>query len=244
MDKTTVEKLLTLNLKFYQTFASDFSETRQRLQPGVLRLLDFLEPGAAILDLGCGNGELARELARRGFPGTYTGVDFSSALLEEARQSLPADFPSRFLELDLAQEDWEPVLQGEKFAVILALAVFHHLPGAALHRQVCSNIYDHLADEGAFYLSNWQFLKSERLRSRTQPWSKVDLHPDQVGEDDYLLDWRRGGLGLRYVRYFTEEALQQLAEDTGFEVAQTYYSDGKRGDLSIYQKWVKAHPPG
>jgi SAM-dependent methyltransferase len=240
MDKKTAEKLLALNLKFYQTFASDFSETRQRLQPGVLRLLDTLEPGIAILDLGCGNGELARELARREFPCTYTGVDFSAALMEEAKQTLPADFPSRFLELNLAEKNWEPVLQGEQFDVILALAVFHHLPGAELHHQVCSQIYDHLTENGAFYLSSWQFLKSERLRSRTQPWSKIGLDPDQVGENDYLLDWRRGGLGLRYVRYFSKRALQQLAEDTGFEAAQTFYSDGKRGDLSIYQKWVKA----
>ncbi|HIE48053.1 TPA: class I SAM-dependent methyltransferase, partial [Candidatus Bipolaricaulota bacterium] len=32
------------------------------------------------LDLGCGNGELARDLARRRFRGAYLGLDFSDAL--------------------------------------------------------------------------------------------------------------------------------------------------------------------
>lgn len=243
MDETTVRKLLALNLKFYQTFASDFSETRQRLQPGVLRLIDLLEPGSKILDLGCGNGELARELAGRELPCSYTGVDFSSALMENARGTLPEEFPARFLELDLSKKNWDPVLQGEQFDVILALAVFHHLPGEDLHHQVCRNIHDHLKRQGAFYISSWQFLKSDRLRSRIQPWSKAEINPEKVGEHDYLLDWRRGGFGLRYVRYFSDQELENLARETGFRVSRTFYSDGKSGDLSIYQKLVKDLTP-
>ncbi|MFO7156109.1 MAG: class I SAM-dependent methyltransferase [Pseudomonadota bacterium] len=42
-----------------------------------------LAPGARVLDLGCGNGRHVLALARRGFD--VTGIDFSTALLEEAR---------------------------------------------------------------------------------------------------------------------------------------------------------------
>ena len=78
MDEATIQQLLQLNAEFYQTFAIQFSDTRQRLQPGVLRMLEKISSQAAILDLGCGNGELARILAQKGFRGYYVGLDFSA----------------------------------------------------------------------------------------------------------------------------------------------------------------------
>ena len=39
MDAETTQRLIALNHQFYQTFAAHFSATRQRLQPGVLRML-------------------------------------------------------------------------------------------------------------------------------------------------------------------------------------------------------------
>jgi len=61
-----------------------------------------------------------------------------------------------------------------------------------------------------------------------------------VDECDYLLDWRSGGTGLRYVHYFSEEELAKMAESSGFRVVETFYSDGKEGNLAIYQVWRKS----
>lgn len=44
-----------------------------------------LKPGATILDVGCGTGRHAIELARRGY--TVTGVDLSAGMLAEAEKS-------------------------------------------------------------------------------------------------------------------------------------------------------------
>ncbi len=55
-----------------------------------LKEVDFLteelalKPGAAILDVGCGTGRHAVELAKRGYK--VTGIDLSAAMLEEARK--------------------------------------------------------------------------------------------------------------------------------------------------------------
>ena len=43
-----------------------------------------LKPGATILDVGCGTGRHAIELARRGY--MVTGVDLSSGMLAEAKK--------------------------------------------------------------------------------------------------------------------------------------------------------------
>jgi SAM-dependent methyltransferase len=47
-----------------------------------------LSPGASILDVGCGTGRHAVELARKGF--AVTGIDFSSGMLAQAREKAKA----------------------------------------------------------------------------------------------------------------------------------------------------------
>jgi ubiquinone/menaquinone biosynthesis C-methylase UbiE len=86
MNTDTIQRLLALNYQFYQTFAAQFSATRQRLQPGVLRLLQTIPLTSRLLDLGCGNGGLARQLAQSGYQGEYLGLDFSVALLAQVAQ--------------------------------------------------------------------------------------------------------------------------------------------------------------
>lgn len=48
-------------------------------------LVDLLEPGMGLLDVGCGPGNLTSDLARRVAPGRVVGVDRAEAVLEEAR---------------------------------------------------------------------------------------------------------------------------------------------------------------
>ena len=54
---------------------------------------------------------------------------------------------------------------------------------------------------------------------------------------DYLLDWRSGGQGLRYVHHFSREELGALAAAYGFEVVETFESDGEGGRLGLYGVW-------
>ncbi|MEP6894468.1 MAG: hypothetical protein ABI986_02555, partial [Chloroflexota bacterium] len=58
-----------------------------------------------------------------------------------------------------------------------------------------------------------------------------------VDVGDYLLDWRSGGAGLRYVHHFDESELQELAEAASFQIKDMFYSDGETGNLSLYQVW-------
>jgi hypothetical protein len=56
---------------------------------------------------------------------------------------------------------------------------------------------------------------------------------------DYLLDWRQGGRGLRYVHHFSPPELTSLAQMTGFKVVESFSSDGEGGNLGLYQVWQK-----
>jgi tRNA (uracil-5-)-methyltransferase TRM9 len=240
-----VNRLIQLNDQFYQTFALQFSATRQRLQPGVQKILRegmHSEPtpireNAKILELGCGNGELARTLVRQDLGVRYTGLDFNTRLLEIARQSLPAERQASFYQANLASPEWARSLPQCPYDVVLAFAVLHHLPGAELRRQVLLKVRELITPDGVFIHSEWQFLNSPRLRDRIQPWEQAGLSADDVDPGDYLLDWREGGYGLRYAHHFSEAELETLANDTGFQVVETFYSDGEGGNLGIYQLW-------
>lgn len=240
MNPEIANKILNLNYQFYQSFADDFSETRQRLQPGVIGLLDRFMPGSKILDLGCGNGEVAKELILKEFSGKYLGTDFSTNLLEWTSQNISESFSAEFIEHDLSQPSWEKILPDEQYDLILCFAALHHIPGYNNRLMVCKNIREFISNQGQFFHSNWQFLKSDRFKNRIIPWSEVDISDNEVEEGDYLLDWRRGGMGTRYVHHFTENEFNQLAQEGGFSIKETFFSDGKEGNLSIYQVWLPA----
>lgn len=239
MQPEIAEKLRQLNHQFYQTFAGEFAATRQRLQPGVQHILQIIPSSATVLDLGCGNGELARALAASGHTGHYLGLDFSGELLAYALQDLPEGYLANFQAADLAAPDWDADMRPHSFGFILAFATLHHLPGEVIRALFLRKIHNLLAPNGRFIHSNWQFLNSQRLAKRIQPWASIDLTPADVDPGDYLLDWRRGGKGLRYVHHFTPDELAALADQTGFTILETFLSDGEGGKLGLYGVWEK-----
>ena len=237
MKPEIAQKLVSLNHQFYQSFADDFSETRGRLQMGVLKVLERIPKKASILDLGCGNGKVAHHLAQNDFKGTYLGADFSLGLLNWASADIPAGFKADFRELDLTAPSWEQVLPPTKFEVILCFATLHHIPSLALQVSLCRNIRQYLNDKGVLYISVWQFIRSERLIKKILPWDTVNISTQEVDEGDYLLDWQRGGSGTRYVHLYNPEELSQLAEISGYKIVESFDSDGEGGNLGLYQVW-------
>jgi tRNA (uracil-5-)-methyltransferase TRM9 len=240
----TATKLLALNRLFYQTFALQFSSTRTRLQPGVRKLLGRLTQSTHILDLGCGNGNLAQALASITYPGTYLGLDNNLELLEQGRKASPVTDRTAFVQADLAGSAWSSALSFfsaladfSPFDVIVAFAVLHHLPGEQLRLSLLKEVHAWLAPGGCFIHSEWQFLHSPHWRARIQPWEMIGLTSADVDPDDYLLDWRRGGRGLRYVHHFSRVELDRLAEQSGFSISETFASDGKEDNLGLYQVW-------
>jgi SAM-dependent methyltransferase len=237
MKSSVAAQLIELNREFYTRFGDSFSATRHRIQPGVRRVLESLRGDEDILDLGCGNGWLARELANLGHHGSYLGVDFSLPLLRDA-ESQPDGFSATFRQGDLTALGSATFnLQPSSFDIIFAFAVLHQIPSVELRLDILKTVHQLLRPNGLFIHSNWQFLNSEKLKSRIQDWSKAGLSSDDVEPNDYLLDWRSGGEGLRYVHHFSKGELQELADKSGFQIKDIFYSDGETGNLGLYQLW-------
>ena len=245
MDRATAEILIRLNQQFYQTFAEQFSATRQQIQSGVRNVIRQIPPNCRILDLGCGNGRLWQRLVELGFQGDYVGLDFSTGMLEVAEQQASLTVAKQpnldhplFMRADLTENGWEKGVPHPVYDYVLAFAVLHHLPGELNVIQVLKQIHRFLTPGGNFIFSVWQFLNSPRLRERIQDWSEIGMSVSQVEQGDYLLDWRMGGHGLRYLHHFAADELERLAIRCGFYKKEAFLSDGKGGNLSLYQTWI------
>lgn len=121
----------------YDRVAEAYLSTKDPEDPTTLAALEALacglQPGAAVLDLGCGAGIPAtRWLAERGY--SVTGVDVSARQLELARRYVPE---ATFIKADMTDLPFEP----ESFDAAVAFHAIIHVPReehpallAAIHR--------------------------------------------------------------------------------------------------------------
>lgn len=88
------------------------------------QLANRLEPGASVLDLGCGTGEpVARYLFEKGF--RVVGVDESAAMLEIARRVLPR---VKFIRAEMCELELD-----EQFAAVVVWDSLFHVERGRHH---------------------------------------------------------------------------------------------------------------
>ncbi len=249
MKRSVQERLLAINREFYQRFGPEFSGTRFGAQPGWDRIIHYFPARGAVLDLGCGNGRLALfleemllghrdEEVQQEADGEkmirYVGVDGSDALLAIAREKTGSlqHVSAEFLQVDLSARAWRRA--SRYFDVVTALAVLHHIPGFEARAAFVRAAGQCLKPGGALILSNWRFMHNARMRRKLLPWAAAGLTADDVERGDYLLDWKQGGRGMRYVHQVDEGEVAQLAAAAGLRVAAQFTADGREGDLSLY----------
>lgn len=246
MRSQVIEQVVDLNYRFYQSFGPAFAATRRRIQPGVRRVLDALPAHGRWLDIGCGAGALAVEWARSGRSGLYLGLDFSAELLAEARQvtvGLGGELEIRYAQANLLDPHWAVPALNQPWDGVLCFAALHHIPSAELRLSILRQVRSLLPAGAQFIHSEWQFHHSSKLMSRRQPWQAAGLDDADMEPGDTLLDWRFAlpgqpeQHGLRYVHLFTLDELSQLASASGFDVIETFESDGDGGRLGLYQYW-------
>ena len=236
MKPSIIRRLNEINRAFYDSFAAQFSQSRTVLQPGIRRALGLMAPFGSLLDLGCGDARVGRLLVSRHQGAVrYVGVDASEKMLSIARRGASAA-DLTLLAADLVEDGWQeriPPQQGG-FDAAVSFSVLHHLPSGELRLRFLREVRSLLAPGAKLALSVWQILHLPRFRKRIMPWSSAGIDESELEDGDLLLDWRRGGHGLRYVHHFDLEELSQLGRTAGLDVLQDYRSDGVTGDLGLY----------
>ena len=210
------------NRDFYDTFAAEFSRSRGAINPGIRRALQELEL-SAVLDVGCGDGRLRRALPAGS---RYLGLDFSARLM--ARRSGEAGETAAFALADFTSA--LPVASSA-FPSVACFAALHHLPERL---PVMHELARVLAPGGRLAVSVWQISHNARMRRKIV---------EDLGNGDYVLDWKSGGRGLRFVHEVSEAELRALAAAAGLAVLALYRADGRSGDLGLYGILAAGLPP-
>jgi ubiquinone biosynthesis O-methyltransferase len=170
--------------------ASDIGALADRLESRLVLELLGDEKGRRILDIGCGDGSLAIELARSG--AEVTGVDASAAMIEAARRR------SREHGLDV---DWQvgPAhrlpFASDRFDIVVAVTILCFVDDAA---PVFGEMARVLRPGGRLVIGELGKRSSWALARRVRGWLGSPL-------------WRRA-------RFRTEDELRALAEGAGLVV--------------------------
>ncbi|MEZ4768527.1 MAG: class I SAM-dependent methyltransferase [Caldilineales bacterium] len=236
MNQETADQLLEINRAFYEQLAQPFADSRSTRQPGLLWVVERMAGVNTLLDVGCGNGRLAHALDEAGLAIRYTGVDVSDALLAIAARSASAlsAVQAAFVSVDISREGWTAALPQSGYDAAALLAVLHHIPGLDRRARLLRGLRDLLTADGFLIVSTWQFLNEERLRRKIVPWEQVGLDAGDLEPGDYLLDWHRGGSGLRYCHLVDEREIEQVADEAGWRVIDLYYADGASQNLNLF----------
>jgi 2-polyprenyl-3-methyl-5-hydroxy-6-metoxy-1,4-benzoquinol methylase len=208
-------------LDFYPSLRSAPLATADAAQ--VCALLE-LEPGASLLDLGCGTGRHSVALAQLGL--RVTGLDLSSELLAQARATEAASgLTLRWLQRDMRELDG----LGPFDAVVSLYTAFGFL-GDEEDRRVLAAVARVLRPGGCFLLDVTNFLgyltrfppevwhESEtavlRERNRYEPEQGLLL----TERTAYLKSGGRLELPTSRVRAYLPHELRARLHDAGFEI--------------------------
>jgi SAM-dependent methyltransferase len=185
--------------------------------------------GAALLDVPCGEGRLARELASRGY--ALTGVDISPDFLQEARSMVTGkEMDIRWEQKDMRDLAWQEVFDGA-FCFGGSFGYFEDEGNMDFLRGACRS----LKPGARFVLEIGVSMETLLPRLQLREWTRIgnflfleENHYDHVKgrlNTDYTFV-RGGQVETRSGshRVYTYRELVQLMESAGFDDVQSFGS--------------------
>lgn len=187
----------------YSEIYDSMGEMPQQSDPAKIRFyadLAPMKPAARILDVGCAEGRLAVELARRGHK--VTGIDISSAYVQQAKDYAVANKASvDIFRCDLESPGFAHQFEGyAKFDFVYFLDVLEHLRSPVVGLE---NISSLLADSGTMFLRTPNAFSLGRLVFNVLSWRRrMDYN---INREDFaalhlqLYDYKQLELLLAFV---------------------------------------------
>lgn len=168
----------------------------QYLYPDLLQLLKK-DNNKKVLDIGCGNGFITRELLKDGF-NTY-GTDASELGINIAKRK----YPDRFFVQDINSSVLPNELSHINFDTVISTEVIEHLYNPRLFIKFCYEILK--AEKGELIISTpyHGYLKNLIIALT----NKFDHHVNPL--------WLGG-----HIKFWSYDTLKKILEEEGFKVTQ------------------------
>lgn len=173
---------------------------------------------ASVLDLGCGNGRLLTGLAN---DVRYTGVDFSTTLLSEAKKIHPKH---KFLYGDISKPGSWKKLGRSKYDGIFCIATLHHLPERKQQLYVLKEAKERLKQDGFLYISVWNLWQ----------WKYLGFQAKSMGMKIHNMRWVSIPFANKWKRFcfsFDKPYMAELIDNAGLKIEKLYYAN-KYGEES------------
>jgi len=192
--------------------------------------LQLIQPivGKQILDLGCGDATIARELLQNG-AARYLGLEGSQKMSALAAQTL-ANTSGQVINQTI--EDW--AYPQATFDLVISRLALHYIADFAA---VCSNVFRTLTPQGVFVFS----VEHPVITSCDRGWKSGTLRQDWL-VDDYFTTGLRvtnwlGGTVQKYHRTIEEYFL--LLQQAGFVIEQLREAQPQREHFQDQQTYER-----
>lgn len=147
-------------------------------------VLHLLSPCSKILDIGCGNGGLCKELAENGFE-TY-GLDCSVEAIDNAKRN---DKKTQYFAMDAS----ELPFQNNFFDFVIIKAVFTVIPDSDVRNRIMDEVYRVTQKGGLVYIADfaqtwWNSLYYQRYKDNFSVTGEYGLFRvfNEQGEIEYI----------------------------------------------------------
>ncbi len=216
----------------------------------VIKALE-LTSGQDILDLACGHGRHAIELARRGFT-NVTGLDYSSRFLEKANQdAATAALPVRWVQADMRALAFDA-----EFDAIYSLFTSLFLFDDETNQRVLNGVARSLRPGGRFLVETTNALRAIRGGPRWETWERLPeggwrldrwRYEPRSGRDvverHVLMPDGRHVLQEFFIREYTVPELDRMLGEAGLRLTGLYgdlamesYDEDSRRFIAVAQK--------
>ncbi|WP_165871440.1 SAM-dependent methyltransferase [Flaviaesturariibacter flavus] len=225
-----------------QFFAGQYREVWRRTIPAGLTEAecDFIldasgaAPGAPVLDLLCGYGRHALELARRGYP--VTAVDNSEPYIDEIRAAAAAEgLPVTAVCAPV--QHWAP--EG-RYAMVICMGNSFAFFDAAGTRVLLQRIAASLEPGGTLIINSWMIAEIALHHFKAREWHELEgykylianeyhLQPARIHSEHTLISAAGGVETIRGVDYiFSLSELESFFGEAGLRLEAIYSTPRKR----------------
>ncbi|MEH2368084.1 class I SAM-dependent methyltransferase [Nostoc sp.] len=215
-------------LYFYETLLTP--ERTQHEVDLICRLLD-LKSGMNILDLACGHGRIANQLAARGYD--VTGLDATAFFLEKAKQ----DAASKGIKIEYLQGDMRSLPFSDRFNYIInCFTAFGYFDDDE-NRSVLTEAYRALKVGGKLLIDIYNFsrvlqeftpeLVTEREGNYMLARTRYDALTNRTYTERIIIRDGQVRRGQYFVRNFTFPEIRDWLLQTGFSEVEGYGYDGE-----------------